>query len=354
MSSMTLSLPTPDRSTALRTAVRWLLAALALLSALMAGSSAWARDDGDWQILQARYGTSSRNIDVTERLREVARSDRRVRVTNELFGNDPAPRDMKTLRIYARSRGGETRTFEFREGSTIDGDDFTGWGRGDWGHGGWNGGWDGDRGNDRHDDGAYQILGARYGLPGANIDVTDRLKQLARRDLKVQITNDLFRDDPAPRRLKTLRIYARGRDGDVRTFEYREGSWIDGSQFTGWGRGDWGDRNWNGNWEGRPGGSGGMGGAFQGAFNPDGMGPGVDGRVYIVRATYGANGRDIDVTDRLRNISRGGPVDLRVDNDLFDRDPAEGRRKTLRVVYTVGRGQEQVAEAREGSRLSFP
>jgi hypothetical protein len=351
MSSMTLSLPTPARATALRAVTRWLLAAIALLAALTAGSSAWARDDGDWQILQARYGTSSRNIDVTERLREVARSDRRVRVENELFGTDPAPREMKTLRLYARNRGGETRTFEFREGSIIDGDDFTGWDRGDWGRGGWNGGWDGDRRDDRRDerrdDGAYQILGARYGVPDANIDVTDRLKQLARRDLKVQITNDLFRDDPAPRRLKTLRIYARGRDGDVRTFEYREGSWIDGGQFTGWGRGDWGDRNWNGNWEG------GIGGALRQGYN-QGAGPSIDGRVNIIRASYGANGRSIDVTDRLRNISRGGAVDLRVSNDLFDRDPAEGSRKTLRVVFSIGRGEEQVAEAREGDRLRFP
>jgi len=33
-------------------------------------------------------------------------------------------------------------------------------------------------------------------------------------------------------------------------FEYREGSTIDGSQFRGWGRGDWGNPGWNGSWEG--------------------------------------------------------------------------------------------------------
>jgi hypothetical protein len=30
-------------------------------------------------------------------------------------------------------------------------------------------------------------------------------------------------------------------------FEYREGSTVDGSQFTGWG-GDWGRDSWNGRW----------------------------------------------------------------------------------------------------------
>ncbi|KAI1690724.1 hypothetical protein Ddc_24748 [Ditylenchus destructor] len=299
----------------------------------MAGSSAWARDDGDWQILQARYGTSSRNIDVTEQLREVARSDRRVRVTNELFGNDPAPRDMKTLRTTPATarrdphlrvpRGQHHRRRRLHR-------------LGPWGRG--------PRRLERrlgrrprqrpHDDGAYQILGARYGLPGANIDVTDRLKQLARRDLKVQITNDLFRDDPAPRRLKTLRIYARGprrRRADLRVPR----GLVDRRQpVHRLGRGDWGDRNWKG-----PTGKG-----VRAARAP---------RLHRARDLWRQWSRHRRDGPAAQHQPRrpGGP---RVDNDLFDRDPAEGRRKTLRVVYTVGRGQEQVAEAREGSRLSFP
>jgi len=34
-------------------------------------------------------------------------------------------------------------------------------------------------------------------------------------------------------------------------FEYREGSTIDGAQFAGWGRGDWGREGWNGRWNDR-------------------------------------------------------------------------------------------------------
>jgi hypothetical protein len=34
-------------------------------------------------------------------------------------------------------------------------------------------------------------------------------------------------------------------------FEYREGSWVDGSQFRGWGRGDWANGNGNDRWSGR-------------------------------------------------------------------------------------------------------
>lgn len=338
MTSTPMPAPRPDRAIA-----RWMLAALMLLSALLTGTSAWARDDGQWQILNARYGTAQRNMDVTDRLRDLARRDDRVRVTNELFGNDPAYGQVKTLRIYARSRGGETRTFEYREGNVIDGANFTSWRGGDWGHGG-GGGWDGPGGRD---DGAFAILGARYGVPEASIDVTNRLRELARRDARVRVTNDLFRDDPAVGRTKTLRIYARDRNsGQVRTFDYREGAWIDGSQFSGWGRGDWGQGGWNGGWDGRP-------GSNPGGFNPGGPGP-SPATLTIIRATYGSGGRAVDVTSRVRNISRGGVLDVRVDNDLAGRDPAYGETKTLRVVYQVGRGREQTAEAREGDRMRLP
>ena len=351
MTGMTMTMPAARSDRAMARSfgetAKALLAALMLLVAMLTGSSAWARDDGQWQVLSARYGTAQRNIDVTDRLRDLARRDDRVRVTNELFGNDPAYGQTKTLRIYARNRDGDNRTFEFREGSVIDGNDFTGWRGGEWGHGGGNGDWEGGGGG--RDDGAYAILGARYGVPEASIDVTGRLRELARRDAKVRVTNGLFRDDPAVGRTKTLRIYARDRSGQVRTFDYREGAWIDGGQFTGWGRGDWGQGGWNGGWDGRPGSP-----TNPGGYNPGGQGPAQDQRLNIVRATYGSGGRTVDVTDRLRNISRGGVLDIRVDNDLASRDPAVGERKTLRVTFTLGRGREQTREAREGDRLRLP
>jgi hypothetical protein len=53
------------------------------------------------------------------------------------------------LRIYTRGSDGRSRMFEYREGSTIDGAQFTGWGNGEWGNGGWNGRWGGDDDRDR-------------------------------------------------------------------------------------------------------------------------------------------------------------------------------------------------------------
>jgi hypothetical protein len=57
--------------------------------------------------------------------------------------------------------------------------------------------------------------------------------------------------DPDRGRVKTLRIYTRGPNGQKRMFEYVEGSVVDGSLFTGWGRGDWARGDWDGRWEGK-------------------------------------------------------------------------------------------------------
>ena len=117
MTGMTMTMPAARSDRAMARSfgetAKALLAALMLLVAMLTGSSAWARDDGQWQVLSARYGTAQRNIDVTDRLRDLARRDDRVRVTNELFGNDPAYGQTKTLRIYARDRcGGTCRAIE--------------------------------------------------------------------------------------------------------------------------------------------------------------------------------------------------------------------------------------------------
>src|SRR5262249_34760872 len=123
-----------------RTILKSHLATLVLM--LLASTFAMAQyDEGQYEILQARYGTARNNIDVTSRLKELARQDRTFRMGNSTFGVDPDPGVVKILRIYARGRNGRTRTFEYTEGSTIDGAVFTGWASGNWGRGGWNGGW---------------------------------------------------------------------------------------------------------------------------------------------------------------------------------------------------------------------
>jgi hypothetical protein len=291
---------------------RWAAFMFAALFSLGLAATASAQrgggDDGNYQILQARYGTAERNVDVTQRLKELARQDRNFRMGNDSFGVDPDPGRVKILRIYTRGRDGQNRTFEYTEGSIVDGNQFTGWGGGNWGHGGWQGGW-GD-GGPRHpdrdgDDGQYQILEARYGTAARNVDVTPRLKELARQDRQFRMGNDSFGVDPDRGRVKTLRIFTRGRDGRHRMFEYTEGSIVDGNQFTGWRGGNWGHGGWQGGWG-------------------DG-GPVNDrGGLNIIKASYGAGHRQRDVTDQLRSLARRGGLNITVNNDALGVDPAEG------------------------------
>lgn len=104
---------------------------------------------------------------------------------------------------------------------------------------------------DRYSDsGQFVILSAQYGTAAHHVDVTGRLKQLAQQDRNFRMGNSTFGTDPDPGHVKTLRIYARGPQGGERMFEYREGSVVDGSQFRGWGNGEWGHEPWSGRWEG--------------------------------------------------------------------------------------------------------
>ena len=229
----------------------FLMLALSVLTVMAA-----AQDAGDYLILSAQYGTESRHVDVTESLKIVARQDRQFRMGNRTFGVDPDPGRVKVLRIFARGPNGQEQMFEYREGTVIDGAQFRGWGRGDWGQGGWSGNWNGggerrEEGEHR-DQGEFRILSAQYGTARNHVDVTDRLKELARADLRFRMGNSTFGVDPDRGRVKTLRIYARGPHGHERMFEYREGSVVDGSQFRGWGRGEWanGNERWSGRWEG--------------------------------------------------------------------------------------------------------
>lgn len=231
------------------TILRLALALLAL--SLLAGMA--VADEGQYLILSAQYGTGAHHVDVTQRLRELARHDVRFRVTNGAWGVDPDRGVVKVLRIFARGPNGGERMFEYREGDWLDGAQFRGWGGGQWGRveewsGNWEGGGPGP--GPGGDAGAFVILSAQYGTREHHVDVTQRLRELARRDVRFRATNDVWGVDPDRGVVKVLRIYARGPRGHERMFEYREGDWVDGAQFRGWGGGDWGNGGWSGRWEG--------------------------------------------------------------------------------------------------------
>lgn len=244
----------------IRSTVLLTLGAFLFLGTLYAQDRDHDRDEGAFLILNAQYGTEHRHVDVTQRLRELARSDRQFLVDNRTLNVDPAYGRPKMLRVFARGPNGEERFFDFPEGATFDGAQFRGWGRADWGDEHWNGGWNGreehaehhedrDRGRD-YDAGEFFILSAQYGTERRHVDVTPRLRELARADLRFQLDNHTFGVDPDYGHRKVLRIYARRLDGPERMFEYPEHSWVDGSQFRGWRSGEWehGDYRWSGRW----------------------------------------------------------------------------------------------------------
>lgn len=272
-----------------------------------------SRDSGSYRILNARYGTAEQNVDVTQRLRELAAGDQAFRVANEVFGIDPHPNVVKTLRIHARGPDGQVRTFDYAEGQFVQGAEFTGWSAGNWGRDPWTGGWGGQ------DRGTYTILHARYGTAARNIDVTARIRDVARRDAGIQVDNDVFGTDPHPGVVKALRIFARGPDGQVRTFDYPEGQYVPGSEFIGWASGTWGQGGWSGGWYGRP----------SGPATPP-TGPQDRGDYRIVHARYGTAEHHIDVTARLRELARRDAT-FRVANGLFGTDPHPNVVKTLRI-----------------------
>jgi len=110
---------------------------------LPATLAAQDRDSGEYVILSAQYGTPNHHVDVTKRLKEIARQDRVFRIDNDTFGVDPDRGRVKSLRIFARGPDGQERVFEYPEYGTVDGSLFRAWGRGDWGNGEWKGGWEG-------------------------------------------------------------------------------------------------------------------------------------------------------------------------------------------------------------------
>jgi hypothetical protein len=294
-----------------------------------------------------------RNIDVTPRLKDLARRDQNFRVNPDTLGADPHPGQKKTLRIFARGRDGKTQSFDYAEDSQVNGAWFTGWSGGQWGgdsgNSHWNGQGNGSPGGGGHqggDRGAYQIVQASYGTADRHVDVTARLKELASQDRSFRLTANTFGADPAPGQRKALRIHTRALGGYERTFEYAEYSTVDGAQFIGWGGGQWGQGGWRGGWGDTD---------HPGSNNSGyGSGNGRGGHLIIVNASYGTEDQQRNVTYRLRSQVQGERLSVRADNHLAGGDPAPDRPKTLWITYTVGGGGEQHLRVREDDRVDLP
>ncbi|MBL8302847.1 MAG: hypothetical protein JNM26_08760, partial [Ideonella sp.] len=90
------------------------------VGACLVAGAAVAQPGGN-QIISAHYGTAERNVDVTDRLKQLARENRTFKLGNDTFGIDPDEGRVKTLRIHVRTGNGGTRYYDYREGSIVDG-----------------------------------------------------------------------------------------------------------------------------------------------------------------------------------------------------------------------------------------
>lgn len=69
----------------------------------------------------------------------------------------------------------------------------------------------------------WTILSADYGIGDQRRDVTKKVRRLLSNGrLRVVVSNQALAGDPAPGRVKTLRIRVRGSTGAAREFTYRE------------------------------------------------------------------------------------------------------------------------------------
>ncbi|HKB98578.1 MAG TPA: hypothetical protein VKD23_07320 [Terriglobales bacterium] len=300
----------------------YLLLTLSFLPGSLAAQGPGGADAGAYVILNAQYGSDRSHVDVTARLKDLARRDRPFRINHDSMNADPDHGRTKELRIFARGPNGRERMFEFRDGSVVDGASFRSWGRGDWGDEHWNGGWNGGRDDDA---GEYVILSAQYGSELRHVDVTDRLREMARQDRSFRLNYGTFDVDPDEGHAKSLRIFARGPNGRETMFEFRDNSLIDGAMFRGWGGGEWGSSGWSGNWNG-----------------------GDEGAFVILSAQYGSERRHVDVTQRLREMARQDRS-FRLNYRTFDVDPDEGHAKELRIFARGPNGREHMFEYRDGS-----
>jgi hypothetical protein len=91
-----------------------------------------------------------------------------------------------------------------------------------------------------------------------------------------------------------------------------------------------------------------------GSGYPDGNYGGYpSGNLRIMQASYGAAGRQIDVSQRLQGMVTSDGLSLRVNNDSMGSDPAPNTRKQLYVVYGY-QGQQRSITVDENNDLRIP
>jgi hypothetical protein len=162
------------------------------------------------------------------------------------------------------------------------------------------------------------LVAAEWGLPGRRVDVTERVRALARDGiLQFEATRQVLGIDPAPGHVKDLVIRIRHWDGDTQEYTFPEKSVISLE------------------------------------LDPDAGYEWRERGLYIMRAYYGSEGHFVNVTERLRHMIDDGRIYMRVDNEHLGLDPDPHVHKVLRVLYWYD-GERRNIVVPEKSDLRLP
>jgi hypothetical protein len=162
------------------------------------------------QVLRANYGYGNSRIDVTRQVQSMVQPNGRLyfRVTNEVLGvRDPAPGRAKDLRIQVRESNGRARDYQFQEKGYVD--IRVGFGG---------------------DSGPGSITRASYGYGNSRVDVTRQVQSMVQPNgrLYFRVTNEVLGvRDPAPGRVKDLRIQVQQTNGQRRDYQFQEKGYAD-------------------------------------------------------------------------------------------------------------------------------
>ena len=166
----------------------------------------------------------------------------------------------------------------------------------------------------------WWVQSADYGSGNRRQDVTQTVRRLVSGP-DFRVNNTTMGGDPWKGADKTLRIVGRDAQGNVRDFNYSEGSTVNSSMFRSQ---QWSGGGWNG------------GGGSQ--------------TWYVQSADYGAGNRRQDVTQTVRRLVSG--PNFRVNNTTMGTDPWKGADKTLRIQGRDTQGSVREFKYAEGATVN--
>ena len=270
----------------------------------------------DLRIVKAEYGHDRRWADVTDVLRRASnRGQLDIVVDNNIFGFDPAPAEVKTLRIEYFMNGQQMREeipeharLTLPKGGVRSGGGF-------------------------RENGRLRILSAQYGAGDRVMDVTSMLQNQIRDGFLVaRVDPGAMRGDPARGRQKTLMV----------EYEYMGRSYrTQAADFT----------------ELRLPERGVMaagGGPFDNAppiAQPQPVVPAGD--LQIISAYYGSRNHYVDVSRAVAAYMNNGQLRMRINNDTMGVDPDRNADKFLRIEYSFN-GRRDSVQVGENGDLVLP